>query len=78
MTTTVTLDEQIHAIQDQIANLKFRYSDDTLEFRALHLAEQAARLAWYAVKHNNDGGHLVDLEQALRWYEHTLSIKNEF
>ncbi len=67
MTITTTHTEQIHAIQDQIAEIKFEYRDNTLAFRALHLAWEATRLAWYAVKRNNDGGKLADVEWALGW-----------
>lgn len=54
--------EEFQAILGQIQG---QYRDNTLAFKALGLAYEAMRLAWYAVQYEDDGGHINDVGDML-------------
>ena len=64
--------KHVEELQMELYNLRGLYRDNTLAFSALLLAYEATRLAWYAIKRDSDGGHLENLEDALRWYKAKL------
>lgn len=48
----------LHNIQNQLSALQHQYRDYTLQFKALLLAYESVRLAWYAIGQVDDGGKL--------------------
>lgn len=60
---------KIHQMQDTFSALKYCYPDSSLEFVALHLAWECARVAWYAVGGDTDGAarHMQDVDGAVHW-----------
>lgn len=56
---------KVEYIQNKVRYLYRHFGDETLAFKAGHLAWEALRLFWYAVKHESDGGKLVEVERAL-------------
>ncbi|MBN1886947.1 MAG: hypothetical protein JW850_03120 [Thermoflexales bacterium] len=69
--------DEIQVIQDRLGQLERLYADSTLAFKALTLAYEAARVAWYAVKHETDGDHVENVEAALTWVRKHLEVHNE-
>ncbi|MBN1890643.1 MAG: hypothetical protein JW850_21795 [Thermoflexales bacterium] len=69
--------DEIQMLQDRLGQLERLYSDSTLAFKALQLAYEAARVAWYAVKHEGDGGHLDDIGKAFKWVEDHVEVSDE-
>jgi hypothetical protein len=69
----------LHNLQDKICVLQRQYRDNSLEFKALHLAFESVRLAWYAVGQNPGGcrGHWDDLEPAFTCLGRHLEVSNE-
>ncbi|MCB0207687.1 MAG: hypothetical protein KDJ52_00065 [Anaerolineae bacterium] len=45
--TTIGRQQKLHHIQDSLDTIKSQYLDHTPEFKALWLAWEATRLAWY-------------------------------
>lgn len=64
--------QRIMLMQSCLALIKLNYADSTLAFKALDLAWEATRLAWYAVSQNDDGGKLKSLESSLAWVKYSL------
>lgn len=63
---------EIERIQDELGVLHALYTDDTPQFRALFLAWESIRLAWYVVGQGYDGGKLGNVEMALSWLKEAL------
>lgn len=59
----------LHELQDQLSAMQHQYLDHELPFKALNLAYQAVRIAWYAVGQNREGcqRHIEDLDRAVHW-----------
>ena len=57
---------ELQEIQHRLDTLKFQYRDHTLAFKALDLAWETTRLAWYAV-HQETLEHLEQVGNSLAW-----------
>lgn len=62
--TPVERQRMLQDIQDKLDALKDQYRDHTVEFKALLLAWEATRLAWYVIGQGHDGGKLFYTEEA--------------
>lgn len=58
---------ELQKVQEQISAIKLRYADSTLAFKALDLAWEATRAAWYAIAQENDDGKLNRAKESLDW-----------
>lgn len=65
---------KIQYIQDKVQYLYRHFDDDSLAFKAGYLAWLALRLFWRAVKVGDDGGKLVEVENALVQVKQHLEV----
>jgi hypothetical protein len=62
--TTRQRQQELHILQDTVGAMQHIYRNPDLEFKALNLAYQSLRLAWYCLE-GSDGGKLEYVQDAL-------------